>query len=258
MGSLCGAFVKAISHPNPVDMIRNPSVWCHLVSDFSKKLRRRRQEANLTQAQLAQRVGVKQQTVARWEHGGSLPASDTVASIAGVFGESEHEWVRIVGRDSASDLPKVSPPVRPLMDRLPLGELTPSDFERFTSYLLTACYPNTHVNRVGGHGHAQRGADIHVRAPDGIHIFQCKRVQRFGPAQMKKAAEAAVATNANKRVIVLSRVATQDARDAAEDFGWDIWDHDNLVRMLQNELSPGVGAADSGGLLPHVERGLPR
>ena len=200
-------------------------------------LRQRRQETRLTQAELAQRVGVKQQTVARWEQGTSTPTRDTLTSIARVFGEPDDEWVRIASRDAASDLPRLSPPVRPRMDRLPLGELTPSEFERFTSYLLKACYPSATVSRAGGQGHAQRGADIHVRISDEIHLFQCKRVQRFGPAQMKKAAEAAEASNTKKRVIVLSRVASPAARSTAERHGWGIWDHDDIVRKLQQELS---------------------
>ena len=161
-----------------------------------------------------------------------------MASIARVFGEPEDDWIRITGRDAASGLPRLSPPVRPRMDRLPLGELTPSEFERFTSYLLKACYPSATVSRAGGQGHTQHGADIHVRTSDGIHLFQCKRVQRFGPAQMKKAAEAAAVSNTKKRVIVLSRVASPEARNTAEDVGWDIWDHDDVVRMLQLEVSP--------------------
>ena len=124
------------------------------------------------------------------------------------------------------------------MDRLPLGELTPSDFERFAFFVLAARYPDAHVARVGGQGHAQQGADILVRTPDGIHLFQCKRAQRFGPGQMKAAAAAASAATAEKRVLVLSRVASPAARSTAERLGWDIWDHDDIVRMLQQELSP--------------------
>ena len=161
-----------------------------------------------------------------------------MASIARVFGEPEDDWVRIADRAAKSDLPMLSLPVRPRMDRLPLGELTPSEFERFTSHLLAALYPNTPVNRVGGQGHAQQGADILVRTSDGIHLFQCKRVQRFGPVQMKAVAAAAAETIADKRVLVLSRVATPAARSTAEYVGWDIWDHDNVVRMLQHEVSP--------------------
>ena len=54
---------------------------------------------------------------------------------------------------------------------------------------------------------------------------------------MKVAAEAAAATMAEKRVLVLSRVASRATRSAAECLGWNIWDHDDIVRMLQLELS---------------------
>ena len=201
-------------------------------------LRRRRREAHLTQAELAHRVGVKQQTVGRWERGGSTPTKDTLTKIAHAFGEPADEWVRIAGRNTASEHPRLLPPVRPRIDRLPLGELTPSEFERFTSYVLAACYPDARVNRMGGQGHAQEGADIIVRTPDGIHLFQCKRAQRFGPVQMVAAAEAAAATTADKRTLVLSRVASPAVRSTAESLGWDVWDHADIVRMLQQDLSP--------------------
>ena len=43
---------------------------------------------------------------------------------------------------------------------------------------------------------------------------------------------------AEKRVLILSRVASPEAWRAAECVGWDIWDHDDIVHMLQQELSP--------------------
>jgi transcriptional regulator with XRE-family HTH domain len=93
------------------------------VSDFSKLIRRRRQEAHLTQAELAQRVGVKQQTVARWEQGASTPTSDTLTSIARTFGEPDDEWLLIAGRSTASDRRRFLPPVRSRIDRLPLAQV---------------------------------------------------------------------------------------------------------------------------------------
>ena len=207
------------------------------MEDFPKLLRRKRLEAHLTQAELAQRVGVKQRTVARWEHGVSTPTRDTLTNVANAFGEPEDDWVRIAGRDSTLDYPSLPLPVRPWMDRLPLGELTPPEFERFTSYLLKACYPSASISRVGGQGHAQRGADILVHTSDGTQLFQCKRVQRFGPSQMKAVADAAAAAAAERRVLVLSRVASPDARSAATRDGWEIWDHDDIVRMLQQDVN---------------------
>ena len=203
--------------------------------EFSSLLRRRRQKSRLTQAAFAQRVGVTQQTVARWERGGSTPTKDTLTSIAHTFGEPADKWIRVAGRETASDHTKLLP-VRPRIDYLPLGELRPSEFERFTYYLLAAYY-GPRVTPVGSQGHAQHGADILVHTCGGIQLFQCKRVQRFGPAQMRAVAEAAAATDAAKRVLVLSHVASPTVRSEAESLGWDIWDHDEIVRLLQQELS---------------------
>ena len=140
----------------------------HVMSEFSKLLRRRRQEAHLTQAHLAQRVGIDQQTISRWERGTSTPARDVLSRIARTFGEPDENWVQIAGRGTASGAPRLSLPVRSRMDRLPLGDLTPSNFERFTSYLLEMRYPKAAIARAGGHGHAQGGADILVRTSDGL------------------------------------------------------------------------------------------
>lgn len=208
------------------------------MSDLARLLRRTRQEAQLTQAQLAQRVGIDQQTVSRWERGTSTPAKDILSRIARVFGEPDENWVGVAGEETEYVVPGLALPVRPLLDRLPLEDLAPSDFERFTSCLLEVCYPNATIARVGGHGHVQGGADVLVRTSDGLHLFQCKRVKRFGPAQMKQAAQAAATSMAEKRVLVLSRVASQAARDAARSVGWDIWDHDDIVRMLQQKVNP--------------------
>ena len=208
------------------------------MSDFARLLRRKRKEADLNQAHLARSVGIDQQTVSRWERGVSTPNQDMLSRIARAFGEPEDKWFRVAGGTTVSEPFRILPPVRPLMDRLPLGELTSSEFERFASYFLGAYYPSANVARVGGPGHAQGGADILVRTSEGIYLFQCKRKKRFGPAQMRSAASAAAATAAEKRVVMLSRVATPDARMAATSVGWQIWDHDDIVRMLQQEVSP--------------------
>ena len=208
------------------------------MNNFSELIRQRRQTARLTQAELAKRVGVKQQTVARWEQGSSTPTRDTLASIARAFSEPDDKWIRAAGRNADSDLPRLLHPVRSRIGYLPLGELTPSEFERFTDYLISAYYRDARVTRGGGPGHAQQGADILVHTPDGTKLFQCKRKLQFGPARMKAVAEAAATAIADKRVLVLSRVASQSVRSAAERLGWDIWDHDDIVRILQQKLCP--------------------
>jgi len=53
---------------------------------LSEKLRQLRKGNRLTQAELASRFGVTQQTIAKWEAGRALPEPETIARIAGFFG----------------------------------------------------------------------------------------------------------------------------------------------------------------------------
>lgn len=52
---------------------------------LSKKLKQLRKEYKLTQGELAARVGVTQQAVAKWEAGRALPEPETISRIAGFF-----------------------------------------------------------------------------------------------------------------------------------------------------------------------------
>lgn len=198
-----------------------------------------RENLGLTQADLATRVGVSQQTIARWERGNSTPSPAALEKLSAIVGLEDVETRAAEERTTCADMP--TPPVRPLVGRLPLDELTPGDFERFTHDVVGAVYGDgADVHRVGGPGHSQGGADVIAEnTPDGRVIFQCKRVSRggrFGPAMVCRAVAGAAETAADKRVLVLSRVASPQARQAARDSGWDIWDHDDLVRLLQVTL----------------------
>ncbi len=49
---------------------------------LGKKIRMGRVEMDLTQTQLAQRIGGKQKSISRYETGASLPSLDTLVKIA--------------------------------------------------------------------------------------------------------------------------------------------------------------------------------
>ncbi len=49
---------------------------------LGKKIRLGRVEMDLTQTQLAQRIGGKQKSISRYETGASLPSLDTLVKIA--------------------------------------------------------------------------------------------------------------------------------------------------------------------------------
>ena len=54
--------------------------------EFSEKIRFLRKKYKLSQAELGKKVGVSNRAVSKWENGESLPATDTLLSIATVFG----------------------------------------------------------------------------------------------------------------------------------------------------------------------------
>lgn len=57
------------------------------------RLREARQEAGLTQAQVAGRLGVARPNVARWESGAQLPRVDTALKLAEAVGKTvEQLW----------------------------------------------------------------------------------------------------------------------------------------------------------------------
>lgn len=52
---------------------------------LSKKLRQLRKEYKMTQTELAEKFGVSQQALAKWEAGRALPETETISRIAGFF-----------------------------------------------------------------------------------------------------------------------------------------------------------------------------
>ena len=54
--------------------------------DFSEKIRFLRKKYKMSQAELGRQVGVSNRAVSKWENGASMPSTDTLLSIATVFG----------------------------------------------------------------------------------------------------------------------------------------------------------------------------
>ena len=50
------------------------------------RIREKRKEKNLSQCELAQKVGVNQTAVSQWERGATMPSLDKAASIANALG----------------------------------------------------------------------------------------------------------------------------------------------------------------------------
>ena len=65
-----------------------------------------RKAANLTQEQIAERIGVARQTIAKWENGDSVPDIDSCSRIADMFNVSLDDLVNYSGGETpAGPLP---------------------------------------------------------------------------------------------------------------------------------------------------------
>lgn len=191
-------------------------------------LSKRKLQGIAIQAELAQQLGVTQQTVSRWEAGASRPRTDMLAKLAEILKVETTELSAAAGYTPnvttvSFDLP------------LPLPGLSPESFERFSLDFLAALYQGqADVHPAGKTGHKQYGIDIEARFDKGdLFTFQCKRESQFGPAKVRKAIKAQI-TPAKKKYILLSRVASPEARkEIKKARGWDIWDQADVSRLFR-------------------------
>ena len=65
--------------------------------DFSR-LKRSRTQSGLTQEELAEKVGVSRQAVAKWERGESVPDIDSCMKLADIYGTTVDMLVRSFGK----------------------------------------------------------------------------------------------------------------------------------------------------------------
>jgi transcriptional regulator with XRE-family HTH domain len=172
-------------------------------------------------------------TVADWETGKTAPSLATIRGIALAFGIDAAALSGNADESSSSPVALAS-----LGQALPTDRLDQVAFERFVAAMLSKRHPGAVVRRAGESGHEQGGLDVTVRWPDGtLHSYQCKRVARFGPADVV-AAVAAHAKAADVKHLVISRTASPQAADALTSFpGWIMLDREDLSRIVHLELS---------------------
>jgi transcriptional regulator with XRE-family HTH domain len=93
---------------------------------FSDAVQLHRERRGLTQQELAQRLGVRQQTISRWESGLALPGPKRVLAVEDELGLERGSLLRVIGylpEDEGSGQPEA---VRQLLQALPTlsdGEL---------------------------------------------------------------------------------------------------------------------------------------
>jgi transcriptional regulator with XRE-family HTH domain len=74
--------------------------------EFSENLKRIRKENNLSQEQLAERLGVSRQSVSKWENGSAFPETDKIVQICDMFDISMDELFGVSTKTSSKDYMK--------------------------------------------------------------------------------------------------------------------------------------------------------
>lgn len=205
-------------------------------------VRSAREERGWLQGTLAKQLGVGQQTVSRWEKGVSRPEPSALPGLASVFPDhSIEEWKILAGHVQKPSQRRAPATVSPaLLPSLPFAMLPHERFEDFCRDMLAARHPEAQVNRFGGQGDRQDGIDIEVAFPRGKrHVYQNKRHRKFGAKKITAAVKALKDKKASLAVILLSRVASADARRAIRRYPkWQLWDSDYISRVVRQDLLP--------------------
>lgn len=203
---------------------------------FGELLARLRVAAGYTkQQELASALGVTQQSVSRWEKGLARPRSNDIPVLERLVRAKENELLVAAGYQvTPADIRAETATSH---DRpLPLSALPPETFESFCAAILHRMYKlrGGTVQRYGGTGHKQHGIDIFATGPFGIHSFQCKRVNEFGPQKVHTAV-AEQTYVADLKVLLLSSVASPNSRGAmTAHAGWELWDREDITRRFHD------------------------
>jgi transcriptional regulator with XRE-family HTH domain len=185
-----------------------------------------------SQTEFAKLVKSTQQTVSRWEAGQSRPRDKQMPLVAAVLKADVADLLAAAGLTRRTVVVSFDQP-------FPLDGLTPDSFERFCRHFLQAVYPTARVEHAGGQGHTQDGLDVVATFPDGSTFsFQCKRVDEFGPQKML-AAVTKHTVAATKKVLLLTKIASPQARAVIKDHpDWEIWDKEDIsykIRQLPTD-----------------------
>ncbi len=200
--------------------------------DFGQQLAKLRNAVGIgNQGALAKLLGKSQQSISRWEAGTSRPDADEIGKLACLLHADVDDLLMRAGYKAAPSVAEAITFDKPL----PLESLSPDTFERFLRTVLQELAPNSPVKRAGKTGHKQDGIDLIAEDPSGkISTYQCKRVQTFGPAEVRRAVAAHKIT-ADRKYLVLSRTASPQAiSEMKKHPGWEILDREDLSEIVRH------------------------
>lgn len=184
-----------------------------------------------TQRDLAVRLNLAQQSVSRWEAGTHRPGLEQIGELARILSLNPDDLRQLAGFGGAPGQVTLTP--------FPFETLGGEEFEQFVADLAKAYFAGAQVRRAGKQGHRQDGVDVEIRHADGSRtVIQCKRTARFGQADVAEVADRLARDDAARKILALGRVASPQAAAAAQAAGLEMWDKDDLSRIVRTDLDP--------------------
>lgn len=118
---------------------------------------------------------------------------------------------------------------------LPLASLAWDAFESFSLDFIARFLKPKDIYHYGTQGDDQEGVDIVADLQNGEKwAFQCKQWQKFNKSDAIKVIQQAQGFEANRLILLLSRVASVEVRKViADDPRWELWDVRDISQKVQ-------------------------
>ena len=130
--------------------------------ETANRLLQYRKENNLSQEELAEKIGVSRQAVSKWERAEASPDTDNLIRLAEIYGVSLDEM--LTGKKTQAE-PEPEPQPEPQTDESNTGSFEPDPDTNYTQYDKVSFKKGIHVE-------SKDGDKVHISFKDGVNVYE--------------------------------------------------------------------------------------
>ena len=132
--------------------------------ETANRLLQYRKENNLSQEELAEKIGVSRQAVSKWERAEASPDTDNLIRLAEIYGVSLDEM--LTGKKTQAEAePEPEPQPEPQTDESDTGSFEPDPDTNYTQYDKVSFKKGIHVE-------SKDGDKVHISFKDGVNVYE--------------------------------------------------------------------------------------
>lgn len=130
--------------------------------ETANRLLQYRKENNLSQEELAEKIGVSRQAVSKWERAEASPDTDNLIRLAEIYGVTLDEM--LTGKKTQTE-PEPEPQPEPQTDESDTGSFEPDPDTNYTQYDKVSFKKGIHVE-------SKDGDKVHISFKDGVNVYE--------------------------------------------------------------------------------------